>query len=93
MAYIRSSLADGSQAVYDEVIRALSKLKPEAKLRLLESAVDIVGRRALENTPLKLGYYMEIRALVSDVLEGNQKLVHQFLGQFTDCELKNLYFH
>ena len=86
MIYIRSPLADGLQAVYDAVIGALSKLEPEAKLRLLKSAVDIVGMRARNSTSLKLGSSIEIRALVSDVRESNQRLVQQFLGQFTDCK-------
>jgi hypothetical protein len=40
MAYIRSLLADGLQAVYDGVIRVLGRnnLGPELKYRLLESA-------------------------------------------------------
>jgi hypothetical protein len=85
MTYIRSSLADGLQAVYDAVIGALSKLEPEAKLRLLKSIVDIVGMRTQRSTSFKLGASIEIRPLVSDIWESNQKLVQQFLGQFTDC--------
>jgi hypothetical protein len=81
--------------VYDGVIRVLrdNDPEPEVKCRFLQSAVDIVGWRARESTSLKLGDYREIHALVSDVWESSQKLVQQFLGQFTDCERKNLYFH
>ena len=71
--------------MYDAVMGALSQLEPEAKLRLLKSTGDIVQKRARDSTSLKLSSLIEIRALVSDVWEGNQKLVQQFLGQFTDC--------
>lgn len=60
--------------------------EPEVKCRLLQSAVDIVGRRARESRSLKLGGFVEIHALVLDVWESNQKLVQQFLGQLTHCE-------
>jgi hypothetical protein len=80
-----SPLADGLQAVYDAVIGALSKLEPEAKLRLLKSIVDIVGMQVQRSTSLKLGALTKIRAFVSDIWKSNQKLVQRFLGQFTDC--------
>jgi len=67
MAYIKSSLVDGLQAVYDAVVEALTKREPEAKLRLLEPAMDIIGRRARNSTSLELRGLLEIRALVSDV--------------------------
>ena len=94
MAYKRSSLADGLQAVYDGVIKALRDHngQPEEMYKFLQAAVDIVGQRSQESTSLKLGDYMEIRALVSDVLESNPKLGKQFLGQFTNCEPKTSYF-
>jgi len=95
MVYTRTPLADGLQAVYNGVIDVLkrNKAEPGLKCRLLQSAVDIVGRRAQESKSLKLGDYMEICALVSDVWESNQKLVLRFLGQFTNRERKSLYFH
>ncbi|KIM34905.1 hypothetical protein M413DRAFT_32925 [Hebeloma cylindrosporum] len=79
--------ADGLQAVYDGVIKVLKDrhTQTEEKCRLLQAAVDIVGRRARQSRPLELGSLTEIRDLVSDVREGNKKLVQQFLGQFTDC--------
>ena len=89
MTYIQSSLVDGLQAVYDAVIQALTKLEPEAKLRLLEPAIDIIGRRARSSTSLELRGLLEIRALVSDVPKTNenqQKVVDQFLRLFTDCK-------
>jgi len=91
--YMRSFLADGLQAVYDAVIGALSEFEPEAKLRLLESAVDIIGGRGRGNTSFKLGDSIKIRASVSDVpktTENHQKLVQQFLVWFTDCKCKTL---
>jgi hypothetical protein len=90
MAYIRSPLADGLQAVYDGVISVLERnnLELDPKYRLLESAVDIIGKHHRDGTSLKLGDYMEIHALVSDIWESNQRLVQQFLGQFTDCKRK-----
>ena len=95
MVYMRSPLADGLQAVYDGVIKALKARRgqPEAKYKLLQAAMEIVGRRAQESTSLKLGDYTEIRALVSDVWESDQKLVQQFLGQFTNCERKTLLYY
>ena len=95
MDYATSPLVDGLQAVYDGVVRVLGRNnpEPEVKRRLLQSAVDIVGRRAQKSTSLKLGDYMEIRALVSDVWESNQELVQQFLGHFTNRERKTLCFH
>jgi hypothetical protein len=89
MAHIRSTLEDGLLAVYEGVIEALRKLEPEAKLRLMEPIVDIVGRRAQSSTSLKLSGLIEIRALVSDIpktTENQQKLVQWFLRLFTDCK-------
>jgi len=95
MVHISPSLADGLQAVYNGVIDVLkdNNADPELKCQLLRFAMDIVGKRAQESRSLKLGDYMEVRALVSDVWKHNQKLVRQFLGQFTNCERKNSYFH
>ena len=91
--YRKSSLVDGLQAVYDAVMGALSQLEPKAKLRLLKSTGDIMQKHAQDSTSLKLSYLLKICALVSDIWEGNQKLVQQFLGQFTDCVWKTLYHH
>jgi hypothetical protein len=91
-AYIRSPLADGLQAVYDGVIKALrdSKDQPEEKYRLLHASVDILGRSAQAGTSLKLTRSVEIHPLVSDLLESNvkkcRKVVRQFLAEFTDCK-------
>ena len=94
MIYITSPLADGLQAVYDGVIRVLELniLEPEVKCQFLQYAVDIVGMRSWASTSLKLGDYMKIRALVSDVQGSNQGLVQQFLGHFTNCKRKTFYF-
>ena len=83
MAYV-GFLADGLQAVYDAVIRALSGLDPDAKLRLLESTVDIIGRGVRGSTPLQQSDSAKIHALVSDIPKTtqNQKVVQQFLCQF-----------
>jgi hypothetical protein len=96
MTYKRSPLADGLQAVYDGVISVLGRknLEPELKYRLLESAVDIIGRHPRDGTSLKLRRSIEIRALLSNLLETNienyQKIVRQFLVEFTDCKWKTL---
>jgi hypothetical protein len=96
MAYIRSLLADGLQAVYDGVITVLGRnsLEPELKYRLLESAMDIIGRRPRDGTSLKLRRLIEIRPLLSNLLEKKtenyQKVVRQFLVEFTDCKCKTL---
>ena len=89
---MRSPLA---KAVCAGVMMVLehSTPEPEGKCRLLQFAVDIVGRGAQESIFPKLGDYMEVRDLVSDIWESNQKLVQQFLGQFTNRESKTLYFH
>ena len=83
---MRSLLADGLQAVYDGVISVLGRnnLEPELKYRLLESAVDIIGRHPLDGRSLKLRRSIEIRPLLSNLLEKNikkyQKIVRQFFG-------------
>ncbi|KIM35804.1 hypothetical protein M413DRAFT_14372 [Hebeloma cylindrosporum] len=77
---------DGLQAVYDGVIKVLEdpKVQPE---ELMQGAIYIFGGRgARESTSLQLRNLSEVRALVSDIQERNQKLVQQFLGLFTDCE-------
>jgi len=94
MAYTRLSLADGLQAVYDEVIRSLKSLESEGKYRLLESAVDLMGRHPRDGRPLKLRRSIEICPLLSNLLEKNienyQKIVRQFLVEFMDCKCKTL---
>ena len=84
IAYVGFFLADGLQAVYDAVIRALSTLDPGAKLRLLESTADIIGKGVRGSTPLRQRGSTEIHALVSDIPKTiqNQKVVQQFLCQF-----------
>ena len=99
MAHVRSPLADGLQAVYDGVISVLGhdNLEPELKYRLLESAVDVIGRHLRDGKSLKLRRSIEIRPLLSNLLERDiknyQKIVGQFLVEFTDCEQKSPYFY
>jgi hypothetical protein len=82
--------------VYDGVIRVLGRnnIGPELKYRLLESAMDIIGRRPRDGTSLKLRRSIDIRPLLSNLLEENtinyQKVVRQFLVEFTDCKCKTL---
>ncbi|KIM35808.1 hypothetical protein M413DRAFT_32265 [Hebeloma cylindrosporum] len=78
--------ADGLQAVYDGVIKVLKYHKDHIaeKYIILQAAVNIVGRRARQNTSLKLGNSTEIHALVSNIRKGNEQLVLQFLDLFTD---------
>ena len=93
MAYI--SLADGLQAVYDGVISVLGRNNPESELkyRLLESAVDIIGRHSRDGTSLKLARSIEIFPLLSNLLDMKkyQKVVRQFLVEFMDCKCKTLW--
>ena len=89
MAYIRSSLADGLQAVYDELIGTLRSLKPEVKYQLLHSAVGILGKSARDHTSLKLSPSIEIFALVADIPTNARnsdwpEVVQNFLLQFMD---------
>ena len=89
MAYLRSSLADGLQAVYDEVIRALKGLEHEVKYPLLRFAVDILGKNAQDSTSLKRSPSIEILALVANIPMSARnsdwtKVVPQFLWQLTD---------
>ena len=72
---MRSLLADGLQAVYDGVISVLghNNLEPELKYRLLESSMDIIGRHPLDGRSLKLHHSIEIRPLLSNLLEKNIK--------------------
>jgi hypothetical protein len=87
-----SPLADGLQAVYDGVIMALrdSKDQLEEKYQLLQVSLDILGKSVQAGTSLKLTRSVEIRPLVSDLLESSdekcRKVVRQFLVEFTDCK-------
>ena len=96
LIYIRSSLADGRQAVYEGVIGALDGLELEAKYQLLHSAMDILGKSAQDGPSLKLIYIGKVHPLMSDLLESNdvkyRKLAGQFLRLFTDCKRKASYF-
>ena len=86
----RVILADGRQAVYEGVIRALKGLEPQVKHRLLQSAMDILEKSAQDDTSLKLGLSVKILPLLSNLLENNiqdyQQVVRQFLVQFTNCK-------
>jgi len=89
MAYMRASLADVLQAVYDEVIGALQSVEPEAKYQLLRSALDILGKSVQDGTVLKLSPSINILASVADIPTSARdsdwpKVVQQFLWQFTD---------
>jgi len=89
MAYMRSSLAGGLQAVYDEVIGALKSIEPEAKYQLLRSALDILEKSVQGGTPLKLSPTINILASVTSIPTSARdsnypKVVQQFLWQFTD---------
>ena len=94
---VRSLLADGLQVVYDGIISILgcNNLVPELKYRLLEPAVDILGKHPWDGKSLKLHHSIKIHPLLSNLLEKNienyQKIVWQFL-EFTDCEQKSSYF-
>jgi hypothetical protein len=89
---MRSFVADGLQAVYDGIIKALrdSKDQLDKKYRLLQASVDILGKNAEAGTSLKLTRSSEICLLVSDLLESNnekcRKVVRHFLLEFTDCK-------
>jgi len=91
---MRSPLADGLQAVYDGVINVLGRNNPESELkyRLLESAVDIIGRHSRDGTCLKLARSIEVFSLLSNLLDMKkyQKVVRQFLVEFMDCKRTNL---
>ena len=91
LIYIRSSLADGRQAVYEGVIGALDGLELEAKYQLLHSTMKILEKpESVQDGPsFHLG---EIYPLMSDLLESNdvkyRRLARRFVGLFTDCKRK-----
>lgn len=94
LAYLRSALADGLQAVYNGVIGALEGLEPEDKYRLLQFAVNILGESVQEGIPLRTCRSIDILPLLSNLLEKNtgnyQKVVQQFLMEFMDRKCKSL---
>ena len=87
VAHIWPHLADGRQAVYDQVINELKKpaLKPEIMFQLLHNTVDILGGHTAY---LKLSPSIEIWPLVAVLRCSNEKryreIVQQFVEQFTD---------
>ena len=87
VAHIRPHLADGRQAVYDEVIDQLKKpaLKPEITFQLLGKTVDILGGHG---SNLKLSPSIQIGPLVAVLRRSNEKryqeIAQQFVELFTD---------
>jgi len=90
--YIRWSLADGWQAVYEGVIKTLNGLEPRGKHLLLQYAMDILGQSAPGLTSLKLGRSIDILPLLSNLVESNleshKMVMRRFLMEFTDCKRK-----
>ena len=87
VAHIWPHLADGQQAVYDQVIDKLKKpaLKPEITFQLLHNTVDILWNHRAD---LKLSPSIEIWPLVVVLRRRNEKryreIAQQFMEQFTD---------
>ena len=87
VAHIWSHVADGRQAVYDQVIDRLKKpaLEPEITFQLLHNTVDILGRHGAN---LKLSPWIEIWRFVAVLRRSNEKryreIAQQFMAQFTD---------
>ena len=87
VAHIWPHLADGRQAVYDEVIHWLKEpaLEPEIMFQLLGKMVDILGGHRAN---LKLSPSIEICPLVAFLRRSNEKryqeTAQQFVEQFTD---------
>ena len=87
VAHIWPHLADGQQAVYDQVIEGLRKtaLKPNIRFQLLHNTVDILGDYRAN---LKLSPSTEICPLVADLRRSHekryQKTAQQFVEQFTN---------
>ena len=88
VAHIWPHLADGQQAVYDQVIDELKKpaLKPEITFQLLYNTVNILGR--VHQANLQLSPSIEICPLVADLRRSNerhyQETAQQFVEHFTD---------
>ena len=89
-----SPLADGRQAVYEAVIRALKRHKPAKKHQLLHSAMDILGKRIQDGTSLTQIRSVEILPLLSNLLESNienyKSVARQFLAEYMDCKCKTI---
>ena len=92
-----SPSVDGRQAVYKAVIEALKNHEPAEKHQLLHSAMDILGKSVKDGTSLKLFHLIEIRPLLSNLLESNiesyKSVARQFLVEFMDCKCKAFYPH
>ena len=86
VAHICPHLADGRQALYDQVIDNLREpaLEPEIKFQLLDNTVNILGRVA----NLKLSSSIEIRPLAAGLRSSSdrryQEAAQQFMEQLTD---------
>ena len=88
-------LADGRQALYDQVIDGLKNpaLTPEITFQLLHNTLNILGGHGAN---LKLSRSIEICPLVADVRHSNEKryqeTAQQFVEQFMDRKRKPPYF-
>lgn len=92
VAHIWPPLADGWQAVYNQVIDKLKKLalKPEIMFQLLDITIDILG--GVHQVNLKLSLSIEIHPLIADLWRSNEKhyqeTVQQFMEQLMDHKWK-----
>ena len=88
VAHIWPHLADGRQAVYDQIIDELKKpaLKPEITFQLLDNIVNILG--GIHRANLNLSPSIEICPLVANLRHSHEKryreTAQQFIEQFTD---------
>ena len=88
VAHIWPHLADGQQALYDQVIEELKKpaLKPDITFQLLDNTVNILGR--VHRANFKPSPSIEIWPIVAVLRRSNEKryqeIAQQFLEQFTD---------
>ena len=83
VSHIWPHLADGGQAVYDQVINELKKkaLKPEITVQLLDNMVNILrGHRA----NIKLSRSIDFRALVADLQCSSDKRYQEGAQQFME---------
>jgi hypothetical protein len=84
--------------VYDKVIEAVTAgkdtkpdakpLTPDIKHRVLQSAVDVLGKSSRGDTQLKARRSLDILVLLSDLWdnENYQKTAQEFVKRFTDRE-------
>jgi hypothetical protein len=87
-SHMATHLADGRQAVYDQIIDGLKNhaLKPEIAFQLLHNTVDILG--GVHKANLKLSPSIEICPLIAVLRHSDEKryqeTAQQFVEQFTD---------